>query len=71
MTPIERMLDRVEWVAVPPPDGGTSLPYATHVGELSFVGSTLRCYQLNNGMRVFDADDIAAFLCGDTEVRDD
>lgn len=57
-TPIYRLLDAVEWTptgAAPSND----LPYATHSAVLLIEGlPPLRCYQLNTGERVFDADDV-------------
>jgi hypothetical protein len=56
------MLDAVEWQATaaqPNPDG---LPYATHSGVLRIGEISLRCYRLNDGRAVFDADDIAAWF---------
>lgn len=36
--------------------------HATHVGVLAFYGFDLRVYQLSNGNRVIDADDVKAFF---------
>lgn len=60
-TPIERMLDAVEWrVTGVQPDG--ELPYATHEGILYIGDVALRAYQLSDGQRVIDADDLTEFL---------
>lgn len=62
MTPIEQLLSQVEWIegeAQPNPQG---LPYATHFGEMVIGPMRLRCYQLNDGRRLFDADDLKAFF---------
>ena len=65
--PIERLLDQeVQWeeislsgcTFVNDPD----VLYATHQGTLEIGAAKLRVYQLNDGQRVFDADDVAAFL---------
>jgi hypothetical protein len=61
-TPIEMMLDGVEWrEADPVQQEGESdgLPYATHEGVLEIAGVKLRCYRLNTGQAIFNADDIA------------
>jgi len=52
-TPIEMMLDGVEWVAADN-DGKVSdnMPYATHEGVLDLFGHKLRCYRLNTGQAV-------------------
>jgi hypothetical protein len=65
-TPIETMLASVEWVPAEPAaqraPGG--LPYATHSGVLDLFGTKLRCYRLNTGQAVFDADDVKDFFGG-------
>lgn len=63
MTPIERMLEAVEWEACPAPEKiEPELPYATHHGIISFAGSSLRVYQLSNNQRVIDDGDLAKFF---------
>ncbi|KKM21370.1 hypothetical protein LCGC14_1636150 [marine sediment metagenome] len=62
------LLDSVEWVEIqhdePVPDGEL---YATHLGTLAIPGiGNLRVYQLNNGQRVIDADDVASMFNLDT-----
>lgn len=64
MTPIEMMLEGVTWVENPNPprlDGGATL-YATHEGVFDLMGHKMRCYRLNNGQAVFDANDFEAFF---------
>lgn len=59
-TPIDLMLDAVEWTPIAgtrPPDAD-GLPVATHSGVLRVGDIDLRCYQLADGRRLFDADDI-------------
>lgn len=36
--------------------------YATHEGVFEFGGARLRCYRLNDGRAIFDAEDFEAFL---------
>lgn len=62
--PIDLMMKSVEWKAV---DGclvdiDDEMPVTTHEGVLHFEGITIRCYKLNNGQSVFDADDIESFF---------
>lgn len=71
MTPILRLLDGVAWQPLPEPDvSEDGLPYATHSGTLELGGQSLRCYQLNDGQRVFEAADIAAFF-GDIDASEE
>jgi hypothetical protein len=64
--PIDALLDRVEWAEIDNPPGDTypSELYATHEGILRIGDYTFRVYQLNNGMRVFNAEDIESFFGG-------
>ena len=64
--PIDRMLDAVEWVELveddaPRPDGEL---FATHMGKLKIGEFEMRVYQLSNGLRVLDVDDVAEFFGG-------
>jgi len=36
--------------------------HATHQGVFEIAGATFRVYQLSDGQRVIDAEDLAAFL---------
>ena len=59
--PLDHLLNQVAWEVVPhetKPEGR----YATHSGELSIMGHRFKCYRLNTGEAVFDADDVHAFL---------
>lgn len=58
MTPIEQLMSAVEWKALAPSTG--DLPYATHEGVFDFGGLKLRCYRLNDGRAIFNADDFRA-----------
>lgn len=61
--PIDMMLDGVTWVEckgnLPAEDG---MPYATHEGVLEIMGFKFRCYRLNTGQAMFNADDVEAFF---------
>lgn len=68
--PIEQMLASIPWTAIEqtdPIDG--SMPYATHVGALKIGDFEFKCYTLNDGRRVFDADDVARFFAADTNTN--
>lgn len=66
-TPMDNLFGAVEWTALPrdgdePWDGVE--PHATHEGTLTIAGFSFRVYQLSDGSRVLDADDVAAFFGG-------
>jgi hypothetical protein len=63
-SPIEQMLDGVEWNAAmtEPENPDNDLPYATHTGLLKIGALELRCYRLSTGMAVFDAGDVNKFF---------
>lgn len=63
--PIDLILDEVAWVEIPS-DGNSDgeLPFATHEGILNLGEVTLRVYQLNDGRRIIDCDDLDAFFGG-------
>jgi hypothetical protein len=57
------MMDDVVWHEIPAAkDAGDGLPYATHEGELRFGGFSIRCFTLNDGRRLLDADQVNAFF---------
>ena len=60
-TPIEKMLDAVDWSPTGSVENEEGLPFSTHEGVLELFGHSLRCYRLNTGQTVFDADDFEAF----------
>lgn len=63
MNPMDALLDMLEWEAVPPPaEPDPDIPYATHTGVLSFDGVELRVYQLNDGRRLLDGEDMQKFF---------
>jgi len=41
--------------------GDDGIPVSTHEGVFVLMGFQFRCYQLSNGQRVFNADDVEAF----------
>ena len=61
-SPIDAVLDQVEWEATGMQPDGTGLPYATHHGILDVLGNRLRCYRLSTGEAVFNVDDVQAFF---------
>jgi hypothetical protein len=59
------MLDGVTWVALPDAEPGPDgTPHVTAEGVLELGGGRLRCYQLSDGRRIFDAEDVWAFFDG-------
>lgn len=56
------LLADVEWCETEMPTHTSALPYATHEGVFEVLGHQLRCYRLNDGSTVFNADDFEAFL---------
>ena len=63
--PIDAMMDRVDWTPIEvtseaPNDPG--LPYATHQGKLTIGPCTIRCYRLNDGRAILDAEDVHRML---------
>lgn len=69
-SPIDRMIDAVAMTPLPasPHEGGGL--YATHEGRLTVGAFTFRVYQLSDGQRVIDADDVERFFCGDAPGRE-
>lgn len=69
-TPLEMMLDGVEWKALPPPDteDPDGLPYVTHEGVLHIGEAALDVFQLSNGQRVISEDSMMRWLGGDSGV---
>lgn len=62
-TPIEMLLDGLEWQEVGSQgDFGYGLPVATHEGVLELAGHKLRCYRLDNGQAIFHAEDMQALI---------
>jgi hypothetical protein len=61
---LKRFLDQIPMTPVAhdglPPEG----LYATHSGVLTIGESELRVYQLSDGTRVFDTDDVQRFFLG-------
>lgn len=65
MKPADALLDSLDWtrMKLPPPEQRASgLPVATHTAVLELGGHNLRCYQLSNGARLIDADDVKKFF---------
>ena len=60
--PIDIILDRVKWLPVPVPEEAPDMPYTTYEGTLNFLGHDFKVYQLSNGQRVFDAEDLERFF---------
>ncbi|MCK9458281.1 MAG: hypothetical protein M0R80_01355 [Proteobacteria bacterium] len=65
-SPIQILLDGVEWESLPaePPELDGEVPFATHRGVLDLGGVKLKVYQLSDGQRVIDAEDLEALFGG-------
>lgn len=65
---IEMMLDGVKWTKVDDSKQfGThddDIPYTTHEGVLVIGDLSVHVYQLSNGQRVIDSEDILALIGG-------
>jgi hypothetical protein len=58
-SPMSYIMDGVHWEQVAVAQCcDDDLPWVTHQGVFDFAGARLRCYQLSDGQRVFDADDV-------------
>lgn len=61
--PVEIMVDNVAVHKVPkPPNLKEGDLYATHEGVLDLGGFKMKCFILNNGQRILDAEDVEKFL---------
>ena len=64
MTPIDAMLNQIEWTESGEQQPSGELPHVTHSGVLEIAGARLRCYRLSDGRAIFDADDFNDFFFG-------
>jgi len=63
--PIDMLLDQIGWTEIPSEgNAGSDLPFATHKGLWHLGEATLRVYQLNDGRRIIDCDDLDALFGG-------
>lgn len=72
MTPVDQLVDGSVTCngcgAAPHVDCGcwssvhADQPIATHSGDFHIGGGAIRCHVLSNGVRIIDAESIAAFL---------
>ena len=70
-SPIETLLDQVEWKETPETESVEGLPYATHEGVMRVGDFEFKCYQLSNGTRVISKESMEAFFgCSMEEVID-
>jgi hypothetical protein len=64
-TPIDMIMDGIEWrpiTGVLRDDSGSFLPSATHEGILRIMDFEFKCYQLSDGRRVINGDDVINFF---------
>lgn len=64
MTPADKLMDMVEWKEIPHGERVDGVPVATHEGLLRIGACELRVFQLDDGRRIIDADDVAEFFGG-------
>jgi hypothetical protein len=65
--PIDILLDGVEWKPINSEcTESKGLPVVTHEGVLRIYGIELKVYQLNNGVRIIDKEDLNKLL-GDNQ----
>lgn len=62
--PINVDWSTVDWQPLTAPDSESTLPYATHEGVLRVGDFDLKCFQLSNGQRVFDLNDVERLFGG-------
>lgn len=63
-SPIDKMLDKIEWEPLEGEAVEGDLPHATHSGILDLGGMKLRVFQLSDGKRVIEENDLIAFFEG-------
>lgn len=57
------ILESVAWIEAPSqPPSSDGTPHVTHTGTLDLAGFKFRCYQLSDGCRVVDKEDVDAFF---------
>lgn len=62
MTPMDALLDTVQWERCPAPAEPTEQPYPTHHGWLTVGRYQLECYILNTGKRIFTKESVELFF---------
>jgi len=63
-TPLERSIDAACRPVPPPTNPQPGVKYPVAAGELSLGAFTLRCYVLNTGERIFNAEDLEKLIGG-------
>ena len=64
-TPMDALLNAVEWQKVEQSEYigiADDLPWVTHSGILNIGSASFRCYQLSDGTRILDAEDVEEFF---------
>lgn len=62
-TPIEKLLDAVDWKAVPQPaEIDLVYPHVTHTGVLRLWGFSYEAVQLSNGQRTITEESLLKWL---------
>lgn len=66
-TPIEALLDEVEYYDVDPPKDADGLPYVTHEGFLKIGGIEIQVVVLNTGQRIIPKTELERLFGEDFE----
>jgi hypothetical protein len=61
-TPIDKILDRLDWEPTGDTEDGDGIPIVTHKGVLNLGGLSLQVFQLSNGLRVIPEEDMEQFF---------
>ena len=59
MTPIESLLDKVDWQVVETPTVKSTIPHVTHCGKLKMLDIEIDVLLLSNGQRIFTEEGMA------------
>lgn len=72
-TPIEKLMDELKWTKIKLDKSAgfkRGLPVATHEAVLKIGDATIKCYLLDDGQRVLDADDVIRFFGAIADASD-
>lgn len=64
-TPIEILMEKVDWKETKLNMEHSDIPFATHEGILKIGKFNFRAYRLSNGKRVIQAEDVHGFFNGE------
>ena len=61
-TPIEKMLDELDYKPTNSTPNKEGLPYVTHEGKMQIGDMTITVFVLNTGQRIIPADELEKFF---------